>query len=164
MDRATPREIRASFVNATRGEAQRLNLPDDLADLPWGPDLDFLGWADPRAPQQAALVVLREGRLVGVRLRRNNGGGGGRTRMCSLCCTVHPGSNVALMVAARAGKAGRDGNTVGLDVCADLRCPGYVRGWLPLPAISLVAETTTVEAKVERMNGNLDAFLRRVQR
>lgn len=156
-------EIRGSFVNATKGEAQRINLPDDLDEQPWG-KLDFLGWVDPRAPQQAAIVVPdeRDG-LVGIRLRRNDSGGG-RTKMCSICATVHPGSGVALMVAARAGKSGRDGNTVGLDICSNLRCPGYVRGWLPLPAVSLVAETTSLEDRVARMHTNLGAFLRRVRR
>ena len=162
MDAVGVKEIRGSFVNATKGEAQRINLPDDLDEQPWD-QLDFLGWVDPRAPQQAAIVVPRDGGLVGVRLRRNDSGGG-RTKMCSICATVHPGSGVALMVAARAGKSGRDGNTVGLDICSNLRCPGYVRGWLPLPAISLVAETTPVESRVARMHANLDAFLRRVRR
>lgn len=162
MDALTTREIRGSFVNATKGEAQRLGLPDDLDALPWE-RMDFLGWVDPRAPQQAGLVAPSPTGPVGVRLRRN-GSGGGRTKMCSLCCTVHPASGVALMVANRAGKAGRDGNTVGLDVCADLRCPGYVRGWLPLPAISLVAETTSLEDRVARMHDNLATFLRRVRR
>jgi hypothetical protein len=172
MEPLDARAIRSSFVNATKGEAQRLNLPDDLDtydDAYWS-GLDFLGWVDPRAPQQAAMVIPRDdardgsGGHVGIRLRRNTSGGGGRTKMCSICCTVHPGSGVALMVAPRVGKAGRDGNTVGLDVCADLRCPGYVRGWLPLPAISLVAETTSVEDRVARMQTNLDAFVRRVRR
>jgi hypothetical protein len=166
VDVLSEREIRAAFVNCSRGEASRINLPADL-DEPgaWRWEaMDFLGWVDPRAPQQAALVVPGERGPLGVRLRRNASGGGGRTRMCSLCCTVHPGSGVALMVANRAGKAGRDGNTVGVDVCADLRCSGYVRGWAPLPVVSLVEETTTVEQKVERLQRNLDAFVRRVLR
>ncbi len=162
MEPVTGRAIRTSFVNASKGEAQRLNLPDDLDEQPWS-QLDYLGWVDPKAPQQAALVVRRQEGPVGVRLRRNSSGGG-RTRMCSLCCTVHPSSGVALMVAARAGKAGRDGNTVGLDVCADLRCSGYVRGWLSPPTVSLVAETMSVDDKVARLHTNLDTFLRRVQR
>lgn len=162
MDALDPRAIRASFVNATKGEAQRLNLPDDLGDLEWD-RMDFLGWVDPRAPQLAALVVPRADGPVGVRLRRNLAGGAS-TKMCSICCTVHRASGVSLMVANRAGKAGRDGNTVGVDVCSDLGCSGYVRGWLKPPAISLVAETVTLDDKVARLWTNLDAFLRRVQR
>ncbi|MGN6332343.1 MAG: FBP domain-containing protein [Motilibacteraceae bacterium] len=162
MQALTEREIRASFVNCSRGEATRLHLPA-LDDMPW-PDLDFLGWVDPKAPLDAAVVVPVEDRLVGVKLRRNHGMGGGGTRMCSWCCTVHPASGVALMVAQRAGKAGRDGNSTGVDVCADLRCSGYVRGWAPAPVVGLVEETTPVEEKTERLRRNLDSFLRRVLR
>ena len=165
MQALSSKEIRASFVNATKGEAQRLNLPDDLDDLDdraWA-QRDFLGWVDPRAPQQAALVVPRADGPVGVRLRRNLSSGASH-KMCSICCTVHRASGVALMVANRAGRAGRDGNTVGLDICSDLGCSGYVRGWLTMPAISLVAETMTTDDKVARMQANLDTFLRRVRR
>lgn len=165
MDAISGKEIRASFVNATKGEATRINLPDDLEE--WTPEhwerMDFLGWVDPRSPQQAALVVPRAEGLVGIKLRRNDSGAG-RSKMCSLCSTIHPSSGVALMVANRAGKAGRDGNTVGLDVCADLQCPGYVRGWLPAPTLSTVAETTSVADRLARLDLNLDQFIRRVRR
>ncbi|MEO9323669.1 FBP domain-containing protein [Nocardioides sp. C4-1] len=168
MDAITDTQVRASFVNATRGEAKRINLPD-LDAQPWA-ELDFLGWVDPKAPQQAYLVAPgiagtpAADRPTGVKLRRNNAGFGGGTRMCSICCTVHPASGVTLMVAPRAGKAGRDGNTVGIDVCSDLRCSGYVRGWAPLPPISRIGETTSVDDKVARLLVNLETFLRRVQR
>ena len=82
--------------------------------------------------------------------------------MCSLCCTVHSANGVTLMVANRAGKAGRDGNTVGVDVCADLRCSGYARGRVAAPVVSLLEETTAAEQRVERLRRNLDTFLRRV--
>ena len=158
----TEAEIRRSFVNCSRGEAQRANLPDGFEDLAWD-DLDVLGWVDPKAPQVAYVVVPRDDGPVGVRLRRNNSGSG-RARMCSLCCTVHPANGVTLMVANRSGKAGRDGNSVGVDVCADLRCSGYARGWAPTPAVSLLEETTSPEQRVDRLLRNLDVFVRRVVR
>ena len=68
MRPVTERDIRASFVNCSKGEAKRLNVPKDFADLPWD-DLDFLGWRDPRAPERAYLVADRGGRLTGVALR-----------------------------------------------------------------------------------------------
>jgi hypothetical protein len=157
----TEREVRASFVNASRGEVSRMRLPD-LDEVAWE-SLDFLGWSDPRTPQQAQLVTTTDEGAVGVALRRHQLGGG-RARMCSLCLTTHPGSGVTLLVAARAGKAGRDGNTVGLDICADLRCSAYVRGLVPLPVMSRVPETLPLEDKVARLRLNLDAFLRRVRR
>ena len=45
----TESEIRAAFVNCTKGEAKRLNVPRDLAEQPWE-DLDFLGWRDRSRP------------------------------------------------------------------------------------------------------------------
>ena len=156
------REIRRSFVNCSRGEAERANLPDDLETQRWD-DLDFLGWVDPKAPQLAYVVVPQDDGLLGIRLRRNSSGSG-RARMCSLCCTVHPANGVSLMVANRAGRAGRDGNTVGVDVCSDLRCSGYARGWAPAPVVSLLEETTTPEQRVDRLMDNLETFLRRVRR
>ena len=161
MSPITEREIRGSFVNCSRGEAQRANLPEAFDELPWE-ELDFLGWVDPKAPQLAYVVVPGD-RLLGIKLRRN-ASSSGRARMCSLCCTVHPANGVTLMVANRAGKAGRDGNTVGVDVCADLCCSGYARGWAAAPVVSLLEETTTAEQRVERLTQNLDTFVRRVLR
>lgn len=139
-----------------------MNLPT-LDAQPWEA-MDFLGWVDAKAPLRAAIVVPGEAGPVGIRLRRNAHGGGRGTRMCSWCCTVHPSSGVSLMVAGRAGKAGRNGNTVGVDVCSDLRCSGYVRGWAPLPTISLVGESATAERKTERLLGNLHLFVQRILR
>lgn len=154
-------EIRSSFVNCSRGAAQRANLPELLDELPWA-DLDFLGWVDPKAPQLAYVVVPRGEELVGIQLRRNSSSGG-RARMCSLCCTVHPSNGVTLMVANKAGKAGRDGNTVGLDVCSTLRCSEYVHGLSPTPVVSLLEETISPEQRAARLVENLDGFVRRVR-
>lgn len=163
MERVSDRQIRASFVNCTRGEVSRLRLPQDLETLRWE-ELDFLGWVDPRAPLQCYLVVpMAADELVGVQLRRNAGGDGPtRARMCSLCLTTHPGTGVSLMVAPRAGRSGRDGNSVGVDVCAELDCSSYVRGLIPPPALSRVHETLTVEQRVARLQRNVQAFVRRL--
>lgn len=156
-------ELRRSFVNCSRGEASRLPLPPGLDEMPW-PRLDFLGWVDPKAPQHAYAVLEHGDRPLGIRLRRNLGGASTRARMCSLCCTVHPRGGVTLMTAARAGAAGRRGDTVGLEACHDLRCSGYVRGWAPKPVVSLLEETTTVEDQARRLTENLGTFARRVVR
>jgi hypothetical protein len=68
------------------------------------------------------------------------------------------------MVANRAGRAGRDGNTTGVEVCADLRCSAYARGTAVPASVSTVAETIPVERRTERLQENLGAFLRRVLR
>ena len=158
------RAVRASFVNASRGEAGRLRVPNDLGDRRWE-ELDFLGWVDDRSPLHSYVVVEdHDERLVGVQLRRAPAGTGPRrARMCSWCLTTHPGQGAALLVAPRAGRSGRAGNTVGVDVCADLACSAYVRGLKPLPPLMRVPETLTVEERVARLRRNLLAFVERVR-
>jgi hypothetical protein len=163
MDSLTETEVRASFVNATKGEVARMNLPVDLDQQPWA-DLDLLGWVDPRSPLSGYLVVPTPARgPVGVQLRRTSGGGARRrARMCSLCATTHGSQGVALMVAPRAGRSGRDGNTVGLEMCATLACSAYARGTLKAPSLSAVHETLTVEERRARLHRNTLAFVERV--
>ena len=47
---------------------------------------------------------------------------GRRSAMCLLCHEVRSVGAVSLFTARRGGEAGRNGNTVGTDVCADLDC------------------------------------------
>lgn len=161
MQPLTPAEIRGSFVNCSQGVAKRLPLPRRLDDVSWE-SLDLLGWRDPGAPGAAYLVAPWRDRLVGVVLRLSSDRRStGRKNMCSLCLTVHSTTDVALMVAARAGAAGRSGNTVGAYLCADLACSLYARG-LKRPDRVQPTETLSVEQRVERLQGNLDVLLRRV--
>ncbi|MFI5952430.1 FBP domain-containing protein [Cryptosporangium sp. NPDC051539] len=155
MKALTDSDIRGSFVNCSKGEANRLPLPRDLDTRPWD-DLDFLGWTDLSAPDRSYLVTD----TVGVVLRAATGQRGYlRRSMCSLCLTQHPGSGVALMTARKTGAAGRQGNSVGTYVCADLACPLYVRG-LKKPAVGgRIEESLTVEEQVARLRGHLDGFL-----
>ncbi|MEV4433465.1 FBP domain-containing protein [Streptomyces sp. NPDC049555] len=155
--------IRASFVNCSKGEARRINLPRGLAELPWE-DLDFLGWRDPGAPDRGYLVVERGGDLVGVTLRVPQGGPRSftKTTMCSLCLTGHPGSGVSLLAARRVGASGREGNTVGAYMCADLACPLYVRG-KKVPLLTMrYKESLSLEERLQRMRTHLDEFLEKV--
>lgn len=125
MKAISEKEIRASFVNCSKGEARRMALPRGLDEQPWD-DLDFLGWRDPGAPERGYLVAEHGGALAGVVLRLSvTARGHTHSGLCSLCLTSHSGSGVALMVARRAK---RDTNSVGLYVCSDLACSLYVRG------------------------------------
>ncbi|OIJ68943.1 FBP domain-containing protein [Streptomyces mangrovisoli] len=159
MKPLTEQDIRASFVNCSKGEAKRLPVPRDLEQRPW-PDLDFLGWRDSGAPDRSCLVTEREGRTVGVTLRFPTSRRGFLHRsMCSLCLTTHPGGGVSLMTARKAGTAGREGNSVGLYMCTDLACSLYVRG-KKIPESGLrIEESLTVEEQIARTTGNLSAFL-----
>ncbi|MFD7666157.1 FBP domain-containing protein [Streptomyces sp. NPDC059788] len=163
MDPLGEKEIRASFVNCSKGEASRINLPAGLSGVAWG-DLDFLGWRDPGAPDRCYLVAPRGNGIVGVTLRVPQGVRRSftKTTVCSLCVTGHPGSGVSLLAARKAGALGRQGNTVGTYVCADLACSLYVRGKKKSELAGRHEETLPVEDRIARMVTNLDAFLEKV--
>jgi len=155
----TERDLRASFVNCTKGEAKRLAVPRDLADQPWD-DLDFLGWRDPAAPDRAYLVTESGDGLVGVALRRATPPAGqARRSMCSLCLTTHTGDGVSLMTAR---KAGRRDSSVGAYMCADLACSLYLRGRKNAGFGGRIHESLALPEKIERTTANLAAFLGKV--
>jgi FBP C-terminal treble-clef zinc-finger len=158
----TEAELRASFINCSKGEAKRLPVPRDLSERPWD-DLDLLGWHDLGSPERAYLVAEPQGRPVGVVLRAASGrsasGRSDRPGLCAFCLTPQPGGGVRLMTAPRAGAAGKQGNSVGTYVCADLACSLYVRGRKKPAGATRLSENLTVEEKIERLRSNLSAFL-----
>ncbi|MEC4574426.1 FBP domain-containing protein [Streptomyces virginiae] len=164
MEPLTEKQIRASFVNCTKGEAARMRLPLDFAELPWE-DLDFLGWVDPGAPLRAHLVLPREEGPLGISLRVPSVGrtSAVKSSLCQICLTGHASSGVTLLAAPLAGARGREGNTVGTYICADLACSLYVRGKRqPKLRAGRQEESLTVEERVARMEGNLNGFVSRV--
>jgi hypothetical protein len=162
MRPVTERDIRASFVNCTKGEAKRLAVPRDLATRPWD-DLDFLGWQDPAAPERAYLIADSGDALTGVALRRAAPHAGHlRRSMCSLCLTTHSGDGVSLMTARRAGRDGQQGNSVGAYMCTDLACSLYLRGKKPVGPAGRIHESLTLEEQIARTAANLAAFLDKV--
>ncbi|TVL91310.1 FBP domain-containing protein [Streptomyces sp. SAJ15] len=163
MEPLTETAVRASFVNCSKGEARRLSVPRDLAERPWA-DLDFLGWRDPGAPDRGYLVAERNSRLIGITLRASQGvqRSLAKTTVCSLCLTPHPGTGVALLAAPKVGAAGRQGNTSGAYLCADLQCSLYLRGRRQTGGELSYEETLTLEQKVERLFVNLHQFLTKV--
>ncbi|MFI9594672.1 FBP domain-containing protein [Nonomuraea sp. NPDC052265] len=162
MNPVTENVIRSSFVNCSKGETRRLTVPRGLPELPW-PDLDFLGWRDPGAPERAYLVAERGGAPVGVALRLGQEVRRSFTKstLCSVCVTPHAGTGVALFTAPRVGAAGRQGNTVGAYMCSDLACSLYVRE-LKQTELGVRFESLTVPERVARAAANLDAFLDKV--
>nr|WP_196791776.1 FBP domain-containing protein [Motilibacter deserti] len=151
--------MRASFVNCSRSEAKRMTLPAGLDALDWEP-LDFLGWRDPRSPQRAYLVTPHRDGLVGLALRAT-GRSGLRpgSGLCNLCHSAHPAGDVSLLVAKRAGAAGRNDNTVGTYICSDLACSLYVRGLRPLTLTQ--PEPVGSPGRVERLRDRLAQFVDR---
>lgn len=131
MHALTEKQVRRSLVNCSRSEAEGMTLPRTFAETPWE-ELVVLGWRDPRAPLRGYLVVEREGRPVGVAVRAaDTRMSSGTPAMCLLCQTAQTGDAVSLFTAKRTGAAGRNGNTVGTYMCADLGCADRVRTEIP---------------------------------
>ncbi|GHE59355.1 hypothetical protein GCM10018785_30680 [Streptomyces longispororuber] len=164
MEPLGEKDIRASFVNCSKGEARRLTLPPGFAETPWD-DLDFLGWRDPKAPERGYVVAVRDGAPVGVALRASGGGQRSllKSSICSVCVTPQSGSGITLFVAPRAGEAGRQGNSVGAYMCADLACSLYVRGKKTSVLVRRFEESLGVAERNERTLRNLYGFLDQVQ-
>ncbi len=153
-------EIRRSFVNSSKSLVKAMTPPRGFAELPWE-SLDYLGWRDPKAPNRAYLVVRREDGIIAIALGTQATGKPRRgTGLCDLCYTAHPVTDVALFAARRAGTAGREGNTVGLYICADLACSLYLRGLRDPEAPQ--GETASAEVRAERLNTRLEGFVNRV--
>ena len=159
MKPLTANEIRTSFVNLSKSQAKALTLPPAIEATDWEVR-DYLGWRDPKAPARAYLVLWRDQRPLGLALRAPTTSGGRGSALCNICFSAHAPSDVVLFVAPRAGSAGREGNTVGTYICADLACSLYVRGLrkLELPQ----GEHLEPEERARRLAGRLDAFVDRV--
>jgi hypothetical protein len=162
VEALTESQIRRSFVNCSKGEASSVTLPRDLDQLPWE-DLELLGWRDAKAPLRGYLVVRREDRPVGIALRAADTRMSSRTAaMCLLCQTPQTGDAISLFTARRTGESGRNGDTVGTYICADLGCARRARTeippWLRERDPEEVAEERTAELQ-RRVQGFLDSVL-----
>lgn len=131
MKPLTESQIRASFVNATKSEIDRMPMPG-LHEVMWQ-SREFLGWRDPGAPLRGYLVHWLGDRPVGVILRASEVAlRHGISAMCALCRTAQPGAQVTMFSAPKAGESGRNGNSVGTYICDDLACSIIIR-ILPAP-------------------------------
>jgi FBP C-terminal treble-clef zinc-finger len=159
----TEHQVRRSFLNCSRGEAQGLALPKDFPTLEWG-ELEVLGWRDPKAPLRGYLVVESGEEVVGVAVRAAESRMSSRTAaMCLLCQTAQSGDAVSLFTARRVGEAGRNGNTVGTYICADLRCSQRVRTEIP-PWLRDREPGEVVEERAAELRGRVAGFLESVRR
>jgi FBP C-terminal treble-clef zinc-finger len=159
----TEQQVRRSMVNCSQGEAKGLTLPKDFADLEWA-ELELLGWRDPKAPLRGYLVVETDDGPVGIAVRAAESRMSVRTSaMCLLCQTTQSGDSVSLFTARRTGTAGRNGNTVGTYMCADLGCADRVRTeippWLQDRNPAEVVAGRAAELR-ERVRGFVDAVRR----
>ncbi|MCZ2821699.1 FBP domain-containing protein [Modestobacter sp. VKM Ac-2977] len=165
MHALTEAAIRRSMVNCSRSEAAALTPPRDLAELDWA-SLDVLGWRDAKAELRGYLVHERDGDPIGIALRAaDTKMSSRRSAMCLLCHSVQSAADVSLFTARRVGAAGRNGNTVGTYICADLDCTSRVTA-VPPSALHLDEElqALAVEEQVVGLHKRLQAFTADVTR
>lgn len=125
MHPLTEKQLRSSFVNASRRETTDATLPD-LSSLEWD-RLDYLGWRDRRAPLAAYVVVPVDDEPTGVLLRAADAPLVRRRTVCAWCEDVVVTQDVSFYVARRGGASGKRGNTVGTLICTDFTCSQHVR-------------------------------------
>ncbi len=107
---------------------------------------DVRGWRDPKAPDRGVLLVPTDDGPAGVVLRATSGGARSAA-MCALCRTTHTVGGVALFAAPRRGAKGRQGDTVGTYICADLACAEHVRVEAATAALRPTPGTTVDERR-----------------
>lgn len=153
------REIRASFINASRKEVSSLNLPSGFAAIDFD-RLDYLGWSDPKFVRRAYVVTEVDGVLTGALLQRAEQRVLARAQ-CSWCDDVTLRNDVQLFAARKAGPAGRAGDTIGTLVCAEFGCSQTVRQLPPLAYEGFDREEAR-ETRIRRLGEHVRAFLREV--
>ena len=162
MHALTEQQVRRSFVNCSQGEAKGLTLPKDFPGLEWS-SLELLGWRDPKAPLRGYLVVGTDDGPVGVAVRAAESRMSVRTTaMCLLCQTTRSGDAVSLFTARRTGAAGRNGNTVGTYMCADLLCADRVRTEIP-PWLQDRNPAEVVAERAADLRQRVEGFVRSVR-
>lgn len=143
--------------NCSVKDRARMTVPD-LSAVDWD-SRQYLGWRDTKAPLRAYLVRVRPEGVVGIAVRAPELPVR-RTAQCSLCHSVHR-ANVALFTARLAGAAGRNDNSVGTYVCADLACSDHVRASLP-PTRDLPDPAPLVSERQVDLGLRVDRFVDRV--
>ena len=156
----TERDIRASFINASRKEVSVLSLPSAFSEIDFS-RLDYLGWADTKFARRAYVVTEVDGVLTGVLLQRAEQRVLARAQ-CSWCEDVTLRNDVQFYAARKAGPAGRNGDTVGTLVCAEFGCSHNVRRLPPLAYDGFDREAAR-DARIERLGENVRAFLRTIK-
>lgn len=153
----TERDIRASFVNASRKEASSLSLPPTFAEIDFD-RLDYLGWTDPRMPRRAYVVASDGSGPVGMLLQQAEQRTSARAQ-CSWCEDVTLRNDVQLFAARKAGSAGRNGDTLGTLICANFGCSSNVRRLPPLAYEGYDRELAR-EMRILRLQEHVTGFFR----
>lgn len=147
MQALTRQDIMAAFDAVDRPNV----VEPALQWVAWN-DLDYFSWRHP-SEAKVFVVVPSPERLVGLVFRVMTGPTAG---MCDLCYGIDRmnGSMMALTDCWR-----RPRRAIGLRVCSNFDCSDGARG---LKWIYNMGETISAGRRVERLQENLAAFVRRV--
>ncbi|MBN9157178.1 MULTISPECIES: FBP domain-containing protein [unclassified Microbacterium] len=155
------RAIRASFRNASRKEASSLTLPPGFGETDFSV-LDYLGWSDPKMPRRAYIVAQRDdGSSMSVLLQQAEQRTLARAQ-CSWCEDVTLRNDVQFFAARKAGPSGRQGNTLGVLICANFGCSANVRR-LPALAYEGYDREAARTQRILRLQEHVQGFLRELE-
>ena len=161
MHTHTESEIRKSFINCSKGAAQRINIPQDVLHTAWEQQI-FLGWYDPKSPRAGYVVVETDDGLRGLVMEKSAQKATGGARMCQICLTLHPASGVSLVSIQRSKSAKDKYSSVGTYVCSNLACSDYTLGRRKPECVRQMEETMSPEERAERTLENMRGLVQRV--
>lgn len=147
MQKLSREEISSSFIKKPKD----LFIPD-LDTVAWD-DLSYFGWFH-RSGHKAYIASNYQGKLLGIELDVEAGSKGVKYKMCSICHTLHIGSNISLFTYSIIRPRYR---TFGEYICSNLNCSLYVKEVLKSEAVQM-AEDISIEDKLNRLAVNLEHF------
>lgn len=159
MHALTEKDIRASFVNTSLRERNSLIVPE-LASVDWDAR-DYFGWRDPKQPLAGFVVVPVDDEPVGILLRQTEQRTRHRTQ-CSWCDDVTLPNDVVLFVAKRAGRAGRNGDSIGALVCERFECSVNVRRPVPPAYLGFDVDAARLR-RIDALRAHASGFARDIR-
>ena len=160
MHSLSEKQIRSSFINASLRERKAITLPENFDSLDWD-NLEFLGWRDPKLPLVGYVVTVLDDAPMGIMFRKTEGKIRNRPQ-CSWCEDVDLPNDVVFFNARKGGQAGRDGDTIGILVCAEFQCPANVRMMKSLPYLGFDREAE-VNRRIDVLREHVLNFAGRVR-
>ena len=156
----TEQQIRSSFVNTSVRERKSIVLPPELESTRWE-QLDFLGWRDAKAPKNGYVVVELDGVPTGVLLTQSDAKPRSRAQ-CSWCADVTLPNEVVFFGTKRAGRSGRNGDTIGTLLCAEFECNANVRRLPPVAYLGFDVEAAR-QGRISALRTHVANFVRDVR-
>lgn len=147
MKAMTLDEVLAAFDPVDRPEVTE----PQLHWVPWG-ELDYFAWRHPTEPKAFLVAQLPE-RSVGIVLKTSPVT---RAGLCDLCYGI---DRMGGTMMATAESWARPRTKHGVHMCASLDCSDSARG---VKWVYRMGETIPVGRRVERLQENLEGFLRSV--